>query len=450
MTDSTTDALLRRVAQEFSGNGTAAARRRHPAIDIDDDRVTLARVNTSNEVEIITSDRKLLAVDDAKEMLTFTPRPYSDLAGRWNGDDVLQFVQDEGETLSFAEVLALTIHAFDEAMEFPRREHLALVSTWTLASYFHPLFLTFPRLSLSGERESGKSKVLSLLHATAWNAMLMINPTAAVLFRLVNEFRATLLLDEVEGLSKEDRHDVLAIINAGYKAGATVARCEGEKRRVVESFAVYGPLALAAIRSPNATTEDRCIPLVLQRGTDRRRLNAEVNPSSEVFARIRGASYRLLLTRWCEIRDEYRVVTLPDWLNGRARELWKPLLALAAIADRENGLSRTAAELLALAREHVADRPGVTAEGEALLAVLKEAVGEAEATIVRPGALRELLRARLGWKDAPSAETVAAWLRRLGVAKGKPLRDREGARYEVTAKQLADLAARYAPQERTS
>jgi hypothetical protein len=444
VTDSITDALLRRVAQEFSGNGTAAARRRHPAVDIDDDRVTLGLVNTSNEVEIITSDRELLAVDDVKEILTFTPRPYSDLAGRWNGDDVLRFVQGAGETLTVAEVLALAIQVFNEAMEFSRREHLALVATWTVATYFHLLFLTFPRLSLSGERESGKSKLLALLHLTAFNALLMLNPTPAVLFRLVHEFRATLLLDEVEGLSKEDRHDVLAIINAGYKAGATVARCEGEKRRLVESFAVYGPLALAAIRSPNATTEDRCIPLVLQRGSDRRRLNAEVNPSTEVFARIRAACYRLLLTRWREVRDAYRTVTLPEWLNGRARELWKPLLALAAIADRENGLALTG-ELLALAREHVAERPGITEEGEALLAVLTEAVGEAEATIVRPGALREALRARLGWKDAPSAETVAAWLsRRFGFPRLG--RDRDGAKYEIRADKLREVTERYSPE----
>src|SRR5207249_4379217 len=82
--------------------------------------------------------------------------------------------------------------------------------------------------------------------------------------------------------------DVLAIVNSGYKAGASVPRCEGKEQKRVESFAVYAPLALAAIRNVNPTTEDRCIPLILQRGTDRHRLNAEVDSKTPAFARIRA------------------------------------------------------------------------------------------------------------------------------------------------------------------
>lgn len=422
---------------------TLTARRRHPALDIGDDRVTLARVSPGGDVQIVTSDRKLLAVEDETDSLSFTPRAYGDLANRWDEDDVLAFCAGHGETLTFADVLVLTMEAFDVAMEFPRVQHRALMATWALATYFHPLFLTFPRLALSGERESGKSKVLALLRGTAWNALLMLAPTPAVLFRLVQEFRPTLLLDEVEGLAADDKHDVLAIINAGYKAGATVARCEGERRRVVESFAVYAPLALAAIRPPNATTEDRCIPLVMQRGADRRRLNAEVDETAEAFGRIRSGSYRLLLTGWRDVADAYAMVELPEWLTARARELWKPLLAVASVADAEatDGSLGLVSDLLTLAREHVHERPGVSAEAEALLAVLADQLGTTTGAVVRPADLRERLRLRLGWRDGPSSEKVGAWLRRLGFRRLQ--KDRDGARYEVTAPALAAVRARY-------
>lgn len=414
----------------------------HPALHADERGVVVGRVTGAGEYQFVTSTRDMYEPEQTKAVLAFTPRVYADLAGRWVDADAEAWLAG-GEAPTFSETLALTMHAFDEAMEFPRAEHGALLATWAVASYFHPLFLTFPRLALSGERESGKSKVLALLRATAWNALLMLNPTPAVLYRLVQEFRPTLLLDEVEGLSKDDAREVLAIVNAGYKAGATVPRCEGERRKVVESFAVYGPLALAAIRSPNATTEDRCIPVVLQRGADRRRLNAEVDPRGESFTRIRSGCYRLLLSRWTDVREAYQTVALPSWLNARARELWKPLLAVAAVADRENGLALTP-DLLALAREHVNDRPGATPEAEALLAVLTEVLGDADAATVRPGELREDLRLRLGWKDAPNAEAVAAWLRRLLFRRtGK---DRAGARYEIHADQLRAVTARYTPE----
>lgn len=416
--------------------------RRHPALDIDDRGVSLGRV-TDADVQIVRSDGALLAVEDAKDTLAFVPRSYADLSERWDGNDVVAFAGGQRDAPTFAEVLALAIHALDAAMEFPRPEHRALVATWTVATYFHPLFLTFPRLSLSGEREAGKSKLLALLHATAWNALYMLTPTPAVLFRLVHAWRPTLLLDEVEGLSKDDARDVLAIVNAGYKVGATVARCEGKDQKRVESFAVYSPLALAAIRSPNATTEDRCIPVVLQRGTDRARLNAEVDPRAEMFTRIRSGCHRLLLTRWRDVRQAYDAVILPSWLNGRARELWKPLLAVASLADCENGLALIP-DLHLLAREHVSDRPGVTAEGGALLAVLAAALDGAASVTVRPGELREPLRGRLGWREAPSNEAVGAWLRRLGFPRGG--RDRGGARYEVTASSLCSVTERYTPE----
>lgn len=413
----------------------------HPALHVDDARVVVGVVSEVGEYQLLTSERKVYSPDNMKPALAFLPRPYPDLAGRWQEEDLRAFLGGE-DAPAFSEILALTIKELDEAMEFPRAEQAPFIAVWSLATYFHQLFLTFPRLALSGERESGKSKLMSMLRATAWNALYLLDPTPAVLFRLIHEFRATMLLDEMEGLSKEDARPVLAVVNSGYKARGSVPRCEGEKIRRVELFQVYAPMALAAIRSLNAVTEDRTIPLILQRGTDRHRLNAEVDSAAPVFARIRAGCYRLLLTRWREVREGYRTVALPPWLNARARELWKALLAVAAIADAENGLQLTP-DLLALAREHVRDREGLSAEGEALLSVLTDQLTGADSVTVRPRTLREPLREQLGWRDPPSAEGVGAWLRRFGFRRvGK---DREGAKYEVTAEQLSDLSARYAP-----
>src|SRR5262249_11274962 len=161
--------------------------------------------------------------------------------------DVEAFRRGPRDTSTFCEVLSLTISALERAVEFPRREHRVAIAAWNVGTYFHRMFLSFPRLSLSGERESGKSKVLTLLGAMSWNGMLMLNPTPAVLFRLVQEFRPTLLLDEIEDFGQEDRKDILSIINSGYKKGATVPRCEGKEVRRVEKFDVYSPLAMAGI-----------------------------------------------------------------------------------------------------------------------------------------------------------------------------------------------------------
>ena len=95
-------------------------RRRHPALDVDETGVSLARVTASGDVQLVRSDGALLAADDVKDTLAFAPRAYADLAERWSGDDVVAFAGGDRTAPTFAEVLALVIHALDSAMEFPR------------------------------------------------------------------------------------------------------------------------------------------------------------------------------------------------------------------------------------------------------------------------------------------------------------------------------------------
>ena len=116
------------------------------------------------------------------------------------------------------------------------------------------------------------------------------------------------------------------------------------------------------------------------------------------------------------------------------------MLTLAAVADRENDLALTP-DLLALARKHVEDRAGVSAEAESLLAVLTDRLIGAEEFIARPGDLGEPPRIRLGWRDAPTPELVGAWLRRLGFRRGG--RDRVGAWYQITAPRLREVTDRH-------
>jgi len=429
------------ITEEFQNRGII-----HPALHIDEKGIVLGIVTENGQFQLITSNRNRHAnPEQLSGILEFAPKPYSVLAGRWPDRNIEEFL-DGGKTPSFSDVLALITKELDVAMEFPRKELRSLIAIWILGTYFLAIFLAFPRLSTIAEKESGKSKLLTILGATAFNALLMLNPTPAVLFRLVQAQRATLLLDEMEGLGNDDRKEVLSIINSGYKAGGIVHRVEGQSNREVRPFSVYAPLALAGIKGINATTEDRCIPINLQRGTDRNRINAEVDPASSSFARIRSGCYRLLLTRHDDVRNAYLNVILPEWLNARARELWKPLLALAELADAESewGLKDY---LLALAREHSEDRAGISAEGEALFTVLTERMGTGETIIMRPKDLCEPLRERLGWQRPPSPPLVASWLRRFGFQKAKPPRDKDGVRYIITAGHLQEARLRYLPGE---
>jgi hypothetical protein len=409
----------------------------HPWLHSDVHGVIIGRVDEAQRCELVTSSRVRIAMSDCPTgALLPAARTYPDLIGRWPTSDVERWQTGEPSP-PLAEVIAALKLAFDAFVELPRAELGALFAVYVLATYFHQDFLTVPRLAFSGERGSGKSKTESLLATLAWNGLMLVTPTPAVLFRLIAMYRPTLVLDEMEGLSKEDRQEIVAVVNSGYKRGARVPRVEGKEERRIETFDVYGPMALSAIRSLNWTTEDRAIPVVMQRGTDSARINREVDPTDESLAELRSVCHRTLLTQWPAVRRAYGAVPCPEWLRGRPRELWRPLLAIASAAED----ATVTEELLALARDHVIDRNELSPEAEALVALLEDRMmGQAEVTLY-PSGLADGLKTRLGWRDAPTPELVASWLRRLGFRRLR--QTREGSEYRVTAEQLAAVAARH-------
>src|SRR5207245_163696 len=148
------------------------------------------------------------------------------------------------------------------------------------------------------------------------------------------------LFDEVETLrGDKDRFDALiTVLNVGFERGGVVTRLEKRGERFVEEpYEVYAPRVLAGIAG------------------------------------------------------------LKDTLEDRAVDLWSPLLAVAFVADMEDGANRSrelldAAKDLATAREADAD-----SSPTALLLEALQAIREREGETVAPADLFEALRARPGW-----------------------------------------------------
>ncbi len=414
----------------------------HPALHMEESFVSVGILDQQGTWRIVTGSRQIYEAGAIKDALRPDPMDYPDLAWRWCEEDIQAFLKT-GNCPGFGEILAAIIGRARAVLELPRTEHYTLLAVWIVATYFHPLFLAFPLLPFMGERESGKSKTLALISLLSFNGLLRVAPTPAVLFRLIEALRPTLCLDEMEGLDSEDRHVLLGIINAGYKSGGKVDRVEGEKVRRVVPYNVYAPKAFASIRGLTATTEDRAIPLVLQRGTRPDLLNAEVNPEDSLLAHVRAGLYRLLLTKNKEVQEAYDNLFLPEWLTGRVRELWKPLLAIATLADNEEPLGLFE-DLLALARAHLESRDSISDDGAVLLDILEDMLqhqneGEIEIT---PGELCSEIQQRLNVKDF-SAQRVGGILRRLGFAKS----GRRGglSRYVIMEKKVREIRDRHSP-----
>lgn len=81
--------------------------------------------------------------------------------------------------------------------------HTALpLALWAIATYTFESFDAFPYLAItSPTKRCGKTRLLECLELLAHEARRASNPSEAALFRMIEKYKPTLLLDEAETLN---------------------------------------------------------------------------------------------------------------------------------------------------------------------------------------------------------------------------------------------------------
>jgi hypothetical protein len=201
-------------------------RRTHPALDFMGDTAQVGIMDVNYEKWIVDSTRQRMRAKDRQD-LVMEPPHYIGVAGRWPAKDLQCYLSGE-KGPSVGAVVQGMMRLLNHYLELRRPQEAALVACWTISTYLYPLFPAYPRLNLQGERGTGKSKLLEVIAGVAFNGLCLLDPTPAVLFRLISPLRPTLCLDEMESLGRQDKTAIFGILNAGYKSGMVVNRTEGD------------------------------------------------------------------------------------------------------------------------------------------------------------------------------------------------------------------------------
>lgn len=217
------------------------------------------------------------------------------------------------------------------------------IPLWIMATYFCQLFATFPRLALTGTKESGKGKVLKVIYCTAFNADWTMNTSGPGLFRTAESLKATLLLDEAEQLGDPERKQELrSLINSSYEKGPCAKRIN-KQTGMPEKFDTFVPIALGAIQGFEGVLESRATVFTMLR-TASEKANREVDLNATMWQKIRDSLYLLLMDHWKEVKNIYdEMKEAPSWidekskksiqLKGRDWQLWRPMFALVKWLD---------------------------------------------------------------------------------------------------------------------
>jgi len=221
-------------------------------------------------------------------------------------------------------------------------EVFVAATLWSAMTYMMDYFDIAPILVITApEPRCGKSEFKRVLGRLVYHPMLADNITPAVMFRTIDLWHPTLLIDEYDTFIKGNE-ELRGVLNAGHERGSRIMRCVGDDHNPV-SFDVFGPKVLAGIGSLPATIIDRSIVLQLRRKLPHETVVRLRVVPRDYFVELQAKLARIALDYGKEISTAR--LPLPEALSDRAQDNWEPLLQIAHVAGGHWPETATAAAL---------------------------------------------------------------------------------------------------------
>jgi hypothetical protein len=231
------------------------------------------RKQAAKQIDITVRDLDKLVAEGRGETPAATPERWSVLP--WD------------TAVNTAELLTTLRDTFECYLILP--DHAAnAMALWTLhawaldAAYVSP-FLIFS----SPEMRCGKSTALRVLYRVCPRTVLASNISPAALFRYVEAWHPTLLIDEAETFVTGN-DEIRGILDSGHtRDTANVIRLVGDKHEPKE-FSTWSPKAIAAIGKLSGTLRDRSIDVPMKRKKPTLNVMEADSPKRAARCHVRG------------------------------------------------------------------------------------------------------------------------------------------------------------------
>jgi hypothetical protein len=229
--------------------------------------------------------------------------------------------------------LAATIGAY-VVMDARQRDATAL---WAVFAHAHD-FRDYAALLVvtSPMKRCGKTRLQETLAHLVPRPQPMSGVTAALLPRLIERRRPTLLIDEFDAMMRGDKdmaEMLRGLLNSSFnRAGAGVLKLvpipggDWQERR----FSLWAPGSISGIGKPPDTVEDRAINIRILRkltGEKVKRLRGKDGEELDLLARK--------IARWVADNEQVLRAIEPgtlEGLNDRQQDAWEALFAIAEVA----------------------------------------------------------------------------------------------------------------------
>ncbi|WP_279243745.1 DUF3631 domain-containing protein [Candidatus Litorirhabdus singularis] len=197
------------------------------------------------------------------------------------------------------------------------------ITLWAIGSYSLDKFRVFPRLHIhSPEKRCGKSTLLETLEAYCYRSCITSNITAAAMFRIIDGYQPTLIIDEVDSFLAGNE-EMRGVINSGHtRRTAFVIRTQGDDYEP-KRFSTWTPMVLSGIGEVPETIADRSIRISMRRAKGAEKPNKLPLDHFDSETEVRRRLLRFAQD------NSFTAVQIPEIENSRAMDNWSPLFAIA-------------------------------------------------------------------------------------------------------------------------
>ncbi len=220
-----------------------------------------------------------------------------------------------------------------------------LAAYYVLMTWVYDRVPVVPYLRSMGDYGSGKTRFVQTVGSISYKPMFLAGATSdAYIFRVIELFKGTLVLNEFERVNTDLSAQITTILNNGYEKGMPVGRVEGDKTRTPTAYEVFGPKIL----STRKKFEDQAL--------ESRIISVPMEPSSRkdlplILPNIFWEEARLLRNKLLMYRfQNLNLPVLEDkseklvGIEPRIKQTILPLLQVVTEQDSENLIVKFATE----------------------------------------------------------------------------------------------------------
>jgi DNA polymerase III delta prime subunit len=243
-----------------------------------------------------------------------------------------------------------------------------IATYYVLFTWMYDKFNEVPYLRAIGDFGSGKSRFLQTIGVLCYKPIFTGGATTpSPIFRIVNEVRGTLIIDEADFKFSDMTSEIVKILNSGYQKGTPVLRSEGKGTFEVKAYDVFSPKIVAT----RETFSDKALEsrfLVEEMGNGGLRSDIPRTLKEDFYKDAELIRNKLLMWR---LKNYFSPVVyreeLIEGIHPRLNQIVIPLLSTINDEDIRERLKKFIVEYNG---ELVADR-GLSWESDIVFAILK-------------------------------------------------------------------------------